>query len=672
MRHTARNRTTGKDGESTHMRIVKKFGIALALATACVAVPTAAFAEPPVDLGSNFEDRADVVDDDAAVREAILKVKGDDLWVVVVDNFNGLEASDWAQQTFAKSGLQQYDGLVAISEGTSEIGFWADRSVGVTSDIIQNAMTETVIDEFGMGHYDIAITYFAENVESLVDGGSAIHTPDSGGGIPLLPVAAGAGVILLGGYGASRVVAANRKRKAEASEAQSVEQLSQKASSALLAVDDGVRGAAAELEFARAEFGIEATKEFATALEQAQTAVQRGFELRRTLDDDVPETHAQQVEYNTTILQLADVASKAIDAQTKGFNELRNLAARVEEKQAELISRASELRAGIPLAGDKIANLAHSFPASALETIKQFPGQITSLLDASEKSLAQVAEALAAGKRNAAVPYTQLAEGTIGRAGKLMDQINDAPNLLATANERLSENVASLSSDIKEAHRLGAGDPTIAARTNEAEAALSRATSPGGVDAFAANMQLEQAEAALDNVLVAVREADENRRRLEKNVANVAGQAKGQIDAADDYIDKYKTAVESDARSALAKAKAAYNNLNGVALEEQLHWANEALNNGKRAFALAQDDVRNREDEERRRNQNRGGMGGGGILDALIIGSILSGGRHSRGSGGFSGGFGGSIGGMFGGGGGGGFSGGGGGGGGFGGGRIGF
>ncbi|XCB30801.1 hypothetical protein RQN30_05440 [Arcanobacterium hippocoleae] len=97
-------------------------------------------------------------------------------------------------------------------------------------------------------------------------------------------------------------------------------------------MDDSVRSAAAELEFARAEFGIQATQDFESALRNAKQALDRGFALRRLLEDPDPETPAQQRQMNNEILDLVSQAQTVLTRQQKGFNKLRDLAARVDQK----------------------------------------------------------------------------------------------------------------------------------------------------------------------------------------------------------------------------------------------------------------------------------------------------------------------------------------------------
>ncbi|WP_353065294.1 hypothetical protein [Arcanobacterium hippocoleae] len=123
-----------------------------------------------------------------------------------------------------------------------------------------------------------------------------------------------------------------QEKQRAAAAAKDLQTLSEEASSALLKTDDAVRSAAAEVEFARAEFGLQATQEFAKTLQEAKGALDHGFAIRRLLDDPDPETPAQQRQMNQEILALVQQADDALKAQQEDFQKLRDLAARVPEK----------------------------------------------------------------------------------------------------------------------------------------------------------------------------------------------------------------------------------------------------------------------------------------------------------------------------------------------------
>lgn len=622
-----------------------------AIATlALISMPQIAFAEEPLEVTSYLTDSAQIVENDQKVAAAIENVRGEDLWVVTVHDLDGMEAQKWAETSYQNSGLQSYDGLVVISVGTSEVGFAGNSGEGVTKEILDAALNDEVLNLFDAEKWDDGIILLAENVNTLVSGGSL----NSLGFAPVAGIAGGAAVV----GGGIWLFSSRKKKKSAAAEATELRELSEKASGALLSVDDALRSAAAELEFARAEFGLQATQEFATTLDTAKKAIERGFSLRRLLDDPDPETPQEQREMNTEILGLVGEAEAALTQQQKGFQQLRDLAARVDQKVSELSTRTAELRQQLPLAAAKIDHLALKYPESMLTALRSYPTQIESLLQAVDESLAQANTKLAQGERNEAVPYAKMAEETLAQAAQLYTRIDSAPTQLGVAKERFESNLASLSSDIADANRLGGGNANIASAKAAAQALINTAKATQNPDYLALNEELQATEAKLDAALAQVREAEEVRTRLSKNIEVVKQSASTTINEAEEFINRYRAGVNANARTLLARAKESYARAQSAPLEQQITLYQQANATARQSISTA---------EQSMAAYNRpANSANGNFLAGMIVSSVLDGifdNDHRGGFGGFGGGFGG---GSFGGGGGGGFSGG------FGGGRKGF
>ncbi|MFC5370798.1 TPM domain-containing protein [Arcanobacterium bovis] len=617
------------------LKLSQKITAVAGLCCAFLAIPNAAYADDPLALDSNFQDLAQVANNDADILSTLNKVPGKDLWIVVVKDFSGMDAQEWAHQTFIKSKLQKYDSLIAISVGSSELGAYSGGA-GLTKAQLKEATTKSVLANFHEGKWDEGLQELADNGLTLASGKSL----GNGGVLGTGALIGGALVVGGGIYAVSR-----RKRKqTAAAQAEDLAKLSQRASAELLKTDDDVRSAAAELEFARAEFGTEATKDFESVLVQAQAAMQRAFAIRTTLDDPDPETPAEQYAMNTEILQLVEQARANLDSQKQSFSQLRNLAARVEEKLAEINTRAQEISEQLPLVRTKLDNLALNYSASLLTAMRTYPEQITTLLESVSETAQQAQSQIAAGKKNSAVPYVQLAEATVNQAAAMIKRIDDAPALLGQAQERFQANIKSLSSDVSDADRLGGGDARITAAKAKAQAVLAKAQSGGNLDLLALNEELQSAEAEIDLALMEVREAEENHNRLAAHVATVRAQAQASIDAAEDFINMYRAGVDHTARTHLARAKEIMiqSQNNSEPFEQQLAELEQARDLATRALQVAQNSVESFNGGGFGPDGFGGGrsMGGGNFLAGMILGSILNG--HSNNGGGFgSGGFGG-------------------------------
>lgn len=608
-------------------------------------MPSAASAEPPQELTSRFTDLADLASNDSAIESELNKIPGKDFWIVTVNNTDGIDAQKWAQETHRRSGMDSYDGVIVISSGTSEVGWHSTApDPGVSEITINKAANDDVMKLFSAQKWDEGILALAKNVDSLARGGDAVV-----GGPAQIPwVAVGGGALALGG-GALAMGAARKRRSAKASLEEADKQV-QIASAALLATDDDVRAASAELEFARAEFGLEATKSFQQTLEKAKAATQSAFQLHSQLHDTDPETPQQKVELSEKITELVGTARQALDLHTKEFSELRKLAANVDSKISEIRTRMSEIAGRLDLGRRTLDNLEVNYPASALQTLRTYPDQVAHLLEASEESLKAAGNELASDDRNGAVPYVRMAEGTLNQASQLAETLLNAPKELEAEQEEVRRRIESLSSDIADAKRLAPADPAVAPLMATAQETVQRA-SAGQVDPFRMAEELHDTESKIDLALEPFRQADEARKKLQADAAHALLIAKRALDEADSTVTRYRASTRSGAREQLAQAHDLYLRATQAGSpQEQIQLAEAARLAAGRAKQAAFNDIERMDrggpygsgGYSSRDDSFAGAMAGsilGGIARGIIIGG-LSGGFGGGGGGG--GGFGGS------------------------------
>lgn len=636
---------------------------------------TAAAAEPVHTTGPVTDETGSVSDVSAieSSLESLQDATGYPLRVVFVDTFDSYNSDQWAEQSFIASGLSQSDSLLAVAIDSRQFSVYAGGS-GFTVDELQEAVNSTaVLDKWRDGDWSGGISELTQqlagadsanvpNSDSQDSGRTSQESSSSSAAIWFLLLIVLAGGIFL-------IVRSRRKKVAVAAKASTdLRSLQKQASAALLAADDGVRAAAGELEFARAEFGIEATRQFSDALTRAKSAVQQAFEIQKKLDDDTPETPAQQSQMNAQIVALTAQAQQAIAEQERDFQQMRDLSSRVMENLDEQETRVSEIAAQLDSAEPQLQSLKVTYPASALESLSTYPAQARALLDAATKAIQEGRAAGSSGDKSKAVPYARIAEDALRQARVLADQCANARTSLAEAQTKVAQGIASLSADISDAKRLGQGDSVIAARQADAEKAVTYA-SGSGIDPFRALDQLTQAENALDAVLTGVRSAEQNTNKARELADRNRSNAQAVINEADTYIDRYTHYVPQRARTQLAAAQASF--AAGDANKdprEALPYYEQAKTQAQDALNIARNAV---SDESQRRSGGmsspQSGTNWGSILGGMIIGSLLSGGGHHHGgfsSGSFGGGFsggggfgGGGFGGGFGGGRGGGFGG---------------
>jgi len=644
--------------------------LALVLAPALL-VPSSAGATPPLPQVAPFRLSGPITDqvgalkgsDEADVKAALDDLSANtplDLWVVYVSSFDGLSGDDWAKQTATTSQLGKNQLLLAVATDDRAYGLRVEADTSVLSDDDLAKADDAIRSHLSDDDWAGAAIAGAQALE----GGSGSSTAwvwwVLGLGVLVLIVVLVARASRRGRTLAERggryVPPGTDPDAPEALAALTTADLQRRAANALVTIDDDAKSAEQELGFAQAQFGQEATQEFQVALDDAKQKVAQAFTLRQQLDDDQPETEPQARGMLIQIVTLCRAASDAMKAQAAKFDELRQLEARAPQVLDEIEQRVGELRARVDPARSTLAELARTYPATALASVTGNPDQASALLDGALRSVAEGRADVQRGDRGAAVARSRAGGTAVGQAATLLDAVDHAGDDLAHAGENLEKGIASITSDLADAQRLAPTDPSVQAAVGPAQAAVSaaRAARTGG-DPLAAQAGLTSAEAALDEALAPFREKAEADAKARALLDQTIGRVDSQTRAVNDFIDTRKGAVGPEARTRLSEAARLLQQ--ALALQDSdpqqaLTLAQQAEQYAQQAQQLAQRDV------ESWSNQQRGPGGGGGsnvggmILGGILIDSILRGG----------GGFGGGGGGWGGGGGGGGFGGGGGGG----------
>ncbi|TFH53264.1 TPM domain-containing protein [Actinomyces viscosus] len=588
------------------------------------------------------------------------------LWVLTVSD-SSRKASAIAEQAFKASNLGQDDMLLVInipSDGSSKsYKLQAHSSSSKFSESDYRRIDSAVKEQLSAGNYDAAVTAIPENMS-----GSSGSSDSSGSGSSALPLLLGGGAVAAGGAAAWTVYKRRKnkenddmlfgKRRKQAAAggapgdpaagpaAMTVEQLRTQAGSALVQADDTVRAAAEELSYAQAQFGLSATDAFTAALDSARKHLSRCFELRKILDDDIPETEPQQRQMYTEILQHCSEAVSEIRAQEEAFNKRRGIEANLPTSIAETTQRADETEQAIVMAETILVTLSAAYPASSLTSVAQAPEQARRLLTAGRTALDQARASVEASQEATAVEQVRIAQGSIAQAGELAAQVTGARERLQSAAKDLEAAIASISSDLVDAKRLEGSVPaaTLAPLVADAEAAVAEGrqasgSSPSG-DPLAALDHLARAEAAIDAALAPAREREENDSRARASLGSRLARLNSQVESVTSYITTYRGAVGPSARTALseaarhATAATTIQTTDPVAALAEVAAAEPLV---AQAQALAEADVRGsssspwtpHSDENHSGGYDR--SGGGLDLGSLLLGGLLLGGGHSYG-----------------------------------------
>lgn len=655
---------------------------------------TPAQAEPPGTVTGYVTDLSDVITPEQeqelmSAADALRASEGIGVYVVFVEDFDDMDGKTWASQAYDASGLTRDDILVAVATTDRKYGERVGTNTGISGPEWVTIRKEFV-PKLSSQDWDGAVGEIQAQVKAddtrpgTPAGGGEAQEPDTsssgGSGAPLLALL-GLGAAGAGGY------ALWRKRKkgtysgdvpglpsADPYAGVSTPEMNRRASEALVALDDEIRAASEELSFAQAEFGEERTKEYVGAVQSAREKSQEAFRIRRLLDDDVPETDAQQRVMLAQILALTDDARRLTSTHAAQFSEVRAIQADLPQALARLETRATEVEARMPIAEDNLQRLGTTYNPKALATVRDNVTQAAQLVSAARGSIATARAALDAGNRTSAVTTAKAAEQAISQANVLLDAVDRAGSDLVNASASLERAVASISSDIADASRLAPRDAAVNQAVSRATHAVTAGRSVGSDgDPLGALRELASAEREIDAVLAPYREAASAQEKTRGLLQERVLRAEGRMHSIDDFISTRRGAVQQSARARINSALQMLEEVKtGLANpQEDLNRLSALLDQGEalaeQAFAEAQSDV----DQWGNGGGGFGGgfgggrRGGGLDLGSLILGGIIFGGGHGHGGswggggdsgggfggGGFGGGFdGGGFGGDFGGG----------------------
>ena len=589
------------------------------------------------------------------------------LWVLTVSD-SSQKASAIAAQTFKDTKLGRDDMLLVInipSDGSASKSYklQAHDNSSKFSESDYKRIDSAIKKQLSAGNYDDAVAAIPDNMSGSSGSGSS---GDSGSSA--LPLLLGGGAVATAAGGAAAWTVYKRRKNKENDDmlfgkrrnqggapgnqpagpaAMTVEQLRTQAGSALVQADDTVRAAAEELSYAQAQFGLSATDAFTAALDSARKHLSRCFELRKILDDDIPETEPQQRQMYTEILQHCSEAVGEIRAQEEAFNKRRGIEANLPTSIAETAQRADETEQAIVMAETILVTLSAAYPASSLTSVAQAPEQARRLLAAGRTALDQARASVEASQEATAVEQVRIAQGSIAQAGQLAAQVTGARERLQSAAKDLEAAIASISSDLVDAKRLEGSVPaaTLAPLVADAEAAVEQGRQASGAnptgDPLAALDHLARAEAAIDAALAPAREREENDSRARASLGSRLARLNSQVESVTSYITTYRGAVGPSARTALseaarhATAATSVQTTDPVAALAEVAAAEPLI---AQAQALAEADVRGssssswgpRSGEGYSYSGGYGRSGGGLDLGSLLLGGLLMGGGHNN------------------------------------------
>ena len=550
----------------------RRFSITALLSTFLIALGAPAFATSPVttsgivtDPGGWLSD-SDRSDIETAARTA--RTKGITIDVVVVPDFSGQKPDAWCKASATASSSKDSDILYAIAYNERSDVF-CSKKAPVSQTVLDNAQrqAEATLTSNPLTASDTAIgaqTF----INSVVSGyqspsstgssssrSSSSRTSSLGGGSMLVMlIIVGGGVIALLVHNNSRRSrgAGTAKTPAQAANmpGMSVAETVTLANRQLLSADEQVRSAADELDFARAQFGIAATDEFARTLEAARAAVARGFERQKQMEDATGDAEKRSIA--SAIMRDLGENMNPLSAVQAAFEQRRSEQATLPSRITEASERLVEQRGDLERATAELAAIAGIYPAQMLTSLQDNPEQAHALLETAASAIEAAKQAVDTDRA--------LAESTLDTAHRALmmakhqtDAIFSAKSDLDAIRDRLGAAIGSISADLADVTSLRAEPAVFDPLVADARAAIAegQAALMNNGDPLAALEHLRTSEANIDAALAPLRSQRENAEKARANAQAQISLAETAFERAERYVQGRRGAIDLSVRSTL-------------------------------------------------------------------------------------------------------------------------
>ena len=562
--------------EATVTRI-RRFSLIAVLTAILLALGLPALAASPMTISDSVTDPDGWLSsaDRSTIESTTSRAasSGKPVKVVVVANFSGTDAESWCQQTVQRSSLtngtvvyviaydQRRDAACSFNGPSSSSLQGAVRASEkqltpnpLTSSAVANgvnAFVNTLVSGTSNSGSSSTNSSYSSNPGATDDDGSSLLGPL----FMFLILVGGVTAIAIGVARSSR---RNRLAALQAAQvdAESAARAAQEANRQLLSADEQVRTATDELNYARAQFGLNSTDEFARAIEAGKAAVSRGFSAQAQMNSAT--APAEQLRLATAIMQDLGANMNPLSTIQASFATKRAEQASLPERIAEARERLAEELTDLERAKSELSSISTLYPAQMLASLQDNPEQAEALLTSARSAL-DTAEASAPTDRARAASALDTALRALTMANHQTDAIFSAKSDLDAIRDRLVAAISSISSDITDVNELNT-DPTVFnplvadahAAIAEAQAALANTGDP-----LAALEHLRMSEATLDAALEPLRTKEEAYEKARKAAEAQISLADSAVSQAERYVQGRRGAIDLELRSTLNNAETA-------------------------------------------------------------------------------------------------------------------
>ena len=556
---------------------IRRFSLIAVLTAILLALGLPALAASPMTISDSVTDPDGWLSsaDRSTIESATSRAasSGKPVKVVVVANFSGTDANSWCQQTVERSSLT--NGTVVYVIAYDQRRDAACSFNGAPGSSLQSAVRAS---EAQLTSNPLTSSAVANGVNAFVNtlvsgtsnsGSSSTNssyssnpgaTDDDGSSLISMSVMF---LLLVGGVIAIAIAVARSSRRNRLAaqqtaqvDAESAARAAQEANRQLLSADEQVRTATDELNYARAQFGLNSTDEFARAIEAGKAAVSRGFSAQAQMNSAT--APAEQLRLATAIMQDLGANMNPLSTIQASFATKRAEQASLPERIAEARERLAEELTDLERAKSELASISTLYPAQMLASLQDNPEQAAALLTSARSAL-DTAEASAPTDRAHAASALDTALRALTMANHQTDAIFSAKSDLDAIRDRLVSAISSISSDITDVNELNTDpavfNPLVAdahAAIAEAQAALANTGDP-----LAALEHLRMSEATLDAALEPLRTKEEAYEKARTAAEAQISLAESAVSQAERYVQGRRGAIDLDLRSTLNNAETA-------------------------------------------------------------------------------------------------------------------
>ncbi|MBL7256881.1 TPM domain-containing protein [Actinoplanes sp. LDG1-01] len=379
-------------------------------------------AQAPERLATQVTDRAGVLDDRGAVDAALRDLQektGLQLFVVLVDSFDGTPAQEWTDETARLSDLGDRDALLAVAVTDRAYAYSFPDDSRLSDSELADVAEQDIEPALSRSDWSAAVIAGAQGYADAASGGGF-------GWVWLIVVLVV--LVALAWWWLRR-----RRRPAPSAAPQapagpSLDELTSQANALLIELDDDLRAGERELGLAAAQYGAEATAPFQAALQASRQDVAEAFRLRMTLEEEPAPDEARRRDTLTKIIELCQGADARLDAESEAFDRLRDLEGRAAEAADEIDRRRAAIEQSLPATEATAQQVLTTYSGGAVTAIATNVDQARERLSFAASALAEAREALAdaagsgaanpgGGVSNPAAGMTGGGAGSSGAAG---------------------------------------------------------------------------------------------------------------------------------------------------------------------------------------------------------------------------------------------------------------